>query len=189
MTSKLTGVGQIAQRKKEIKKMGFKAITVEQIPQTVRVSKPAVTVTGNGRIILSTALAKQLGALEGFTFGVDGKRLLLMAEKAKPTDGKVYFAKATKAKKGFQVAVSVSGLLTNIGYDFKKAGNQTYEPFSVKDNKVIVVLPDETPAAKPVKHRAPKKAKVAVAGAASAPVASVVAEGEDDLELEEAPVE
>lgn len=182
----------------------------EQYPSGFkRSSKPSVSVNGNGRIVFSS-LASEV--FKGATvvlpsFDAAGNRMRFDGlDNDKGKEGKTLEivmpkGKDGKAPKSKSVSVSAAVLLKHVNYDYKKAGNQTFDIDKIVADKrtIIFALPTTTPTAKPKTERkkkavaAPAQAGLQVVngGAPAAPSAASLAsmgkkaDSVDDLQIDD----
>lgn len=128
-----------------------------------------------------------------FDYDSEGKRIKVTGLSELPTGANEgdYFSFAAAKGKGKTVSIGAAGFLFTIpyegtrekkdpsgnpvkdargrvetlpnGYDYKKAGNQHYEPEAQDpaEHTVIFALPKSLPAALPIQKRAPRKSKTA----------------------------
>lgn len=187
----------------EIKKMPFVGFDFaklsEEFPSNAvgRAGKPSVAISNQGRVTFSTEVAK---ALIGCTVAMPSRdkdnplRLRFDGHVESPKgkdDSCLRLVRPKPNKKTGKVmskSVSLEGnrsvkLLKKLGYDFARAGNQTYEveKFDLEKHSVVFSLPATLPAMKSKKVRKIKaKAAAATNGAASnvetiTPIAAVAA--------------
>lgn len=166
--------------------MPFEQFTRDMSPVAIRVSKPSVSISGQGRMTFSTALSKQMGgaAIKAFAFGFDkeARVVLIKGVEAVPKGKENFYFSAAYNEKSKSLAVSGGGFCQRNGYDYKTAGTQTFEPIKVdeKGHAVTFQLPKETPKHRPIVPRKARKAKATAAGAGPVAVAAKVAEPASD---------
>ena len=148
--------------------MAFVTFTREMAPALMRSTTPKVTVGEQGQIVLSRVLAEKLGSVKGAKIQYDKEKRIVVLTLSRTEDEKNFPFKARLSEKTKQVAISGGSFLSWAGYDFKKAGTQTFEhKMNAEKLQVSFVLPAETPVARPKVVRAPRAAKApAIAQAA-----------------------
>lgn len=181
------------------KKMPFvafdKAKLVVKYPTTVgRSGKPSVAVGGNARLQFSTEVSKAFDGCKVVSpsFEKDTNKLRLegMANAPKGKENAVWdIVRAKETSKNKSKTVSISGalLLKEVGYDYKAAGNQTFDVDKQDNDKHVVIftLPKETPKPKPVVARKKKETPAGKGAAANSAPAAPAAEEEEQLVIEE----
>jgi hypothetical protein len=145
-----------------------------------RAGKPSVAISHQGRMQFSAEVSKALAGctvaqpgrdkdnplrmrFEGFVETPKGKEntvIDLLRAKPSKVDGKI---------KNHSVSINGALLMKALKYDFKAAGNQTYEveKFDIEKHVIVFSLPKELPNKKAKKERKPRKAKVAAAAGAA----------------------
>lgn len=171
----LEGQGQ----KREDKKMPFvgfdKAKLQEKFPSTFGrgSGKPTVAISPVGRMQFNVEVSKIFEGCKvvspSFDSDANKFRLQGMAETPKGKEGSVFdLVKPKEGAKNKSKSLAISGslLLKAVGYDYAKAGNQTYEVEKMDADKKVIIfsIPKETPTPKPTR---PRKVK-AVAPATTA---------------------
>jgi hypothetical protein len=196
--------------KNEEQTMSFNGFDIqalkEQYPSQFgagRSGKPSAAVMDNGRIQFSTEVSKAFDTCLVAQPSFDKDKLQLRFDGfAKAPAGKenkvLELSRASGTKKdgtpsktkNKTVAINCSLVLKAVGYDYKKASNQTYDviKFDLEKHVVIFALPATLPAPKPKVVRkkkavVPTVAATAPNGAIAPPAPAPVAT--DDLVVEE----
>lgn len=172
---------------REIKKMAFVGFDFAKLKEEFpaagvgRTGKPSVAISHQGRMQFSAEVSKALAGctvaqpgrdkdsplrvrFEGYVETPKGKEntvIDLVRPKPSKVDGKI---------KNHSVSINGALLMKALKYDFKTAGNQTYEveKFDLEKHVIVFSLPKELPAAKAKKERKARKAKVAASTGAAA---------------------
>jgi hypothetical protein len=152
-----------------------KSKLAEKFPSTFGrgTGKPSVNVGGNGRIQFSVLVSAAFEGckLLGAAFEASSNRIRLEGFPTAPKGKEAKVWEIVRGKEGSKnktCSISASVMLKEIGYDYKTAGNQTFDIEKQDDTKHVVIfqLPKETPTKKAV---AVRKKKV-VAAPATPPV-------------------
>jgi hypothetical protein len=209
----------VQKKEREIKKMAFVGFDFAKLKEEFpaagvgRTGKPSVAISHQGRMQFSAEVSKALAGcmvtqpgrdkdnplrvrFEGYNEVPKGKEntvIELVRPKPSKVDGKI---------KNHSVSINGALLFKALKYDFKTAGNQTYEveKFDLEKHVIVFSLPKELPSKKAKAVRKPRKPKTAVvaAGAAAgtngapkaetkgiAAVPHAAAASEDELSIEE----
>ena len=137
--------------------MAFKQIDVETLPVTRMVAgNPNVTLTESGQAVFSSACEEFWGEVKyAQPLWDESKRLLAFKRVEDPKGKKLLGVRIPK--NGKSRSISVAGLLKMVGYDYKAAGNQSYDVNIHEKQEIIALgLPAETPERRPVQKRTKK---------------------------------
>lgn len=176
--------------------MAFQIVDISTLPVREfgrKSTEPRVAFTEAGRFSFNKLIQKEWEGVEKLLVQWDADARMLgfkgykAGEGVKTKQGPLpenKYLKVVHGKKDGSLSASGAGILGQIGYDFAKAGNQSFEvKFDEKNKMFTVVVPAETPVARPKQVRVKKAAKVA-GTTASAPSAPVAPPAEEDLLME-----
>lgn len=174
--------------------MGYAEIDISKLPVTrMAAGEPTISIKENGQITFSTKASEAFADHGNMRVMWDGeRRLLAFVSCANLPKGKTGL-KIGRPSKGKYCNVSAAGLLKKLEYNYREAGNQSFDAVmgtGKTKNMAAMELPSETPERKPTVRRKRKngaesqaEAEGAAGMAKNGPASSSQGEEEEEEEF------